>query len=46
MLGGLGWISACPKDYQVAVEIARQRSIAEALVPQQLQQQDHLHDAV
>ena len=28
---GLRWIAACPKDYQVAVEIARKRSIDEAV---------------
>ena len=26
---GLGWISACPKDHELAVEIARKRRIAE-----------------
>ena len=39
---GLRWIAACPKDYQVAVEIARKRSIDEAVACRNAQQEDFL----
>jgi len=39
---GLRWISASPKDYQVAVEIARKRSLDEAVACRNAQQEDFL----
>ena len=39
---GLRWISASPKDYQVAVEIARKHSIDEAVACRNAQQEDFL----
>ena len=39
----LRWIGACPKNYQVAVEIARERNIDEALARRNAHQEDHLH---
>jgi hypothetical protein len=39
---GLRWIAAAPKDYQVAVEIARKRSIDEAVACRNAQQEDFL----
>jgi len=42
----LRWIAAFPKDYQVAVEIALERSINEALACRNAHQEDHQHGVV
>src|SRR5262249_55529972 len=38
----LRWVSACPSDYQDAVEIARKRRVDEALVRRNPHQEDYL----